>query len=71
MSTWTIHRLVAPSVQSEAVSVRAKPVEVRRARAQGVVRTRVSATHLSQLAEISMQSVMQSDPAKATFVEID
>ena len=71
MSTWTIHRLVAPSVQSEAVSVRAKPVNVRRARAQGVVRTRVSASHLSQLAEISMQSVMQADPAKATFVEID
>jgi hypothetical protein len=71
MSTSILNRRIVPFMQVETVSVRAKPVEVRRTRAEGVVRTHVSSAHLSQLADISMRSIMQADPAKATFVEID
>lgn len=73
MTTATLTRTYVPLPQGERVSVRAQPVDVRRSsplRGQAV-RTSVSAAHLSKLADISMKSIMQNDPAKATFVEID
>ncbi len=36
-----------------------------------IMPTRVSAAHLSKLARISMASVRNNDPAKATFSEIE
>jgi hypothetical protein len=38
---------------------------------EAIMPTRVSAAHLSKLAHISMVSVRNNDPAKATFSEID
>lgn len=73
MTTATLTRTCEPLPKGERISVRAQPVDVRRSgpRRRQAVRTHVSAAHLSKLADISMTSIMQNDPAKATFVEID